>query len=141
MPNNEIPAVGEVFKGYVPSTRQIRKLTLGAAATNDVPVGEIAAYTLADVTEPIVVFGVYTQVETAFTSSVTVALGDSDVADRFHASGTIAPQSTGAVLVASTGLTVPYVYASAQDIIATVGAATVAAGLLNVWLDYAIVAE
>ena len=141
MPNNEIPAVGEVFKGYVPSTRQLRKITLGAASTNDVPVGDTGAYVLADVSEPIAVFGVYTQIETAFTSSVTITVGDSDAADRFHASGTILPQSTGAVLIASTGLTVPYVYASAQDILATVGAATVAAGLVNVWIDYAIVAE
>jgi hypothetical protein len=141
MPNNEIPAVGEVFKGYVPATRQLRKITLGSAATNDVVLGDTGVYTVADVSEPIVVFGIYTQVETAVTSSVTITLGDSDGAARFFDSATIAPQSTGAVLVASTGLTVPYVYATAQDILATVAAATVAAGLVNVWIDYAVVAE
>src|SRR5512138_2694632 len=131
MTNKHIPEEGEVFDGYVPAKRELLHVTVGAATTADVVVGDVATYTLVDVTEPIVVFGLWTQVETAFTASVTLTIGDSTTADLFIADTTIAAASTGAVLVAATGLTVPYVYAAAQDILGTIAGATVAAGLVH----------
>lgn len=138
MTEKHIPEEGEVFKGYKPATRQLAHLTVGAATTNDVVVGETGVYTLVDVTEPIVVFGAWTQCETAFTASVTLTIGDSTTADLFFADTTMNIASTGAILIASTGVSVPYVYAAGQDILGTVAGATVAAGLLHVYLDYAI---
>lgn len=136
-----IPEEMEQFNGYVPAKVQLHHVTFGAATTADVQVTEIAEYILFNVTRPIVVFGVWTQVEEAFTASVTTTVGDSTTIDRYLASGTVAPQSTGAVLVASTGLTVPYVYAAGQDIKVGIGAATVAAGLASVYLQYAILED
>lgn len=136
-----IPEEGEVFDGYVPAKRELAHLTIGAATTADIVVGETGVYTLVNVTEPIVVFGAWTLTETAFTSSVTLTIGDSTTADLFFADTTIAPASTGAVLIASTGLTVPYVYAAAQDILGTIAGATVAAGLAHVYIDYAILKD
>ncbi len=141
MTAKRIPAEGEIFKGYVPATRQLLHVTVGASTGADVTVGEIAAYTLVSVAEPIVVFGLWEQVETAFTASVTLDIGDSTTAALLQSDTTIVPGSTGAVLVAGTGLAVPYVYAAAQDILVTVGGATVAAGLMHVYIDYAILAD
>jgi hypothetical protein len=141
MTEKHIPEEGEVFAGYVPAQRKVAHITVGSATTNDVVVGETGVYTLVDVTEPIVVFGAWTQCATAFTTSVTLTIGDSTTADLYFADTTMNIASTGAVLIASTGLTVPYVYAAGQDILGTVAGATVAAGLLNVYLDYAVLAD
>ncbi len=136
-----IPEEMEQFAGYVPAKMQLHHVHFGAATTADVQVTEIGEYVLFNVTRPIMVFGLWTQVEEAFTASVTATVGDSTTIDRFINSGTVAPQSTGAVLVASTGLTVPYFYAAGQDIKVGIGAATVAAGLASVYLQYAIVED
>lgn len=141
MTEKHIPEEGELFKGYKPANRQVAHLTVGSATTNDVVVGETGVYTLVDVTEPIVVFGAWTQTETAFTTNVTLTIGDSTTADLFFSDTTMNIASSGAVLIASTGLSVPYVYAAAQDILGTIGGATVAAGLLHVYVDYAVLAD
>jgi hypothetical protein len=137
----QIPEVGEIFKGHVPATVQLAHVTFGADSTADVQVGETAEYQLINVNRPVAVIGLWTQVETAFTTSVTATIGDSTTADRFLADTTINPAASGAVLVASTGLTVPYVYSAAQDIKVTIGGATVAAGLCHVYLQYAILED
>lgn len=136
-----IPEQGEQFKGYIPANMQVQKITFGADTSADVVVGETGEYVLASVSEPIAIFGMWTQTETAFTASVTATLGDSTTTDRFFADTTINPASTGAVLIASTGLTVPYVYSAAQDLKVTIGGATVAAGLCSVYIQYAIMED
>jgi hypothetical protein len=93
------------------------------------------------VTEPIMVFGAWTETATAFTTSVTLTVGDSTTADLFFADTTMNIASTGAVLIRDTGTTVPYVYAAAQDILGTIAGATVAAGLLNVYIEYYVLAD
>jgi hypothetical protein len=128
-----IPEQGENYKGYVPATRQLHKITIGAATTADIVVGNTGVYTL--------VFGMWTQCETAFTGSVTLTVGDSTTADLFFSDTTMNIAGTGAVLIRDTGTTVPYVYAAAQDLLGTIAGATVAAGLLNVYIDYAIIED
>jgi hypothetical protein len=136
-----IPEVGEQFTGYVPSKIQLHKITVGSDTTADVTVGETGEYVLASVSRPVAIFNMWTQTATAFTTNVTLTLGDSTSTDRFFADTTINPASTGAVLIGSTGLTVPYVYDAAQDLKVTVGGATVAAGLCNVYIQYAILED
>lgn len=68
-----------------------------------------------------------------------ITVGSDTTADRFFSDTTINPASSGAVLITSTGLTVPYVYDAAQDFKVTVAGATVAAGLCNVYIQYAII--
>lgn len=138
MANKNIPEVGEIFKGYVPGVRKIAHVSFGvASASPDVSVAEIAEYVLVDVTVPVVIFGLWTQVEEAFTASVTATIGDSGSLDRYIADTTINPAASGAILVSATGLTVPYVDASGLDIKVNVGGATVAAGLAHVYIEYA----
>jgi hypothetical protein len=136
-----IPAVGETFKGYVPAVRQVHKITIGSSSDADIQVGETGVYKLVTVSEPVTVFGMWTQCETAFTTSVTLTVGDSTTADLFFADTTMNIAATGAVLIASTGLTVPIAYTTARDIEGTIAGATVAAGLLNVYIDYAVVVD
>ena len=132
-----IPHDGEgVVEPHVPV--QWAHATVGPATTNDVVVGDTATYNLFVVSEPIIVMNLFTQVETAFTASVALDIGDSDNLERFSGSTTIGATSTGAVLVACTGLTVPYQYAAAQNITIDVNGATVAAGLLHVYMQYAL---
>jgi hypothetical protein len=142
MTAKNIPETGQVFNGYVPAKRELLHVTFGAGDTTvDVVVGDTGEYILVSVTEPIVVFGLHTQVETAFTASVTATVGDSSTIARFIADTTMAPASTGAVLVAATGLSVPYVYAAAQDIKVGIAGATAAAGVAHVYLEYAVLAD
>jgi len=139
MTAKSIPEVGEVFSGYVPAKRQIAKVTFGAGDTTaDVTIGDTGEYVLISVASPIIVTNLWTQVTTAFTSSVAATIGDSTTIDRFIADTTMAPASTGAVLVAATGLTVPYVYSAAQDIKVGISGATAAAGLASVYVEYAV---
>ena len=139
-PSINIPHEGEPFVN--PNTPlQWAHVTVGSATTNDVVVGEIAEYVLFNVDEPIAVVGVWTQTETAFTASVTVTVGDSTTLDRYLADTTINPAASGAVLIASTGLSVPFLYSAAQDLKINVGGATVAAGLLHVYVQYALIRD
>jgi hypothetical protein len=94
-----IPAVGEVFKGYVPANRQVHKITIGSSSDADIQVGETGVYKLVTVSEPVTVFGMWTQCETAFTTSVTLTVGDSTTADLFFADTTMNSAATGAVLI------------------------------------------
>ena len=117
---------------------QFAHVTVGSSTTNDVVVGDIATYTLFNVDEPIVILNMWTQIETAFTASVTLDIGDTGSSTRYQSDTTIVPGTTGAIFVAATGVAVPYLMATAVDIEIVVGTATVAAGLLNVYLEYAL---
>lgn len=132
-----IPEQGETFTGYVPANMKVAHLTVGSATTNDIVVGETGAYTAYTVSQPVAVFGVWTRIETAFTASVELDLGDTTSAESLANDTTIVPGTTGAVLVAATTLAVPIVYDAAQDILVTVAGATVAAGLAHVYIQYA----
>lgn len=141
MSNKNIPAIGERDANSVPGKSQWAHVTVGPATTCDVVIGDTAAYTLFNVEEPIMVVRLLTQVATAFTASVTLDIGDSTTAALFTSDTTIVPPTTGAVLVESTGLTVPYVYAAEQDILVDVNGATVAAGLLHVYMEYVVLQD
>jgi hypothetical protein len=133
-----IPEVGQRFLGDKPATRKLLHVSFGvSSASPDVTVAETATYQLVDITVPAVITALWTQVEEAFTSSVTATIGDSDGADRYIADTTINPASSGAILVSATGLTVPYVTPSSPlDIEVVIGGATVAAGLAHVYVEY-----
>lgn len=137
---HNIPEVGD-FVTSAPAPVQIAHVTVGPATTNDVVVGDIAVYTLFNVDEPIVIKHMWTQIETAFTASVTLDIGDTGSAGRYTSDTTIVPGTTGAVLVADTGLSVPYLDSTPLDIELTVGGATVAAGLLHVYVEYALLRD
>jgi hypothetical protein len=132
-----IPEVGQRFLGDKPAAQKLLHVSFGvSSASPDVAVAETATYTLVDVTVPIVVTGLWVQVEEAFTSSVTVTLGDTGGADRYIADTTANIASTGAVLIAATGLSVPYLNSTPLDIEAVIAGATVAAGLAHVYVEY-----
>lgn len=136
MGDKHIPEVGQLFLGDIPAVKKLLHVTVGSATTNDVVVGDIEAKTLVDVTVPIVVTDMWTQVEVAFTASVTLDIGDSGSAARYTSDTTINSAASGAVLVSATGLAVPYINSTPDDILVTVGGATVAAGLLHVYIEY-----
>jgi hypothetical protein len=137
---HSIPEVGEWLATEVPAVRKLAHVTAGVSTQNpDVVVGDTAAYTLFSVTEPIVIFGLWTQTEEAFTTSVTLTIGISTAADVFIADTTINCASSGAALISATGLAVPY--AMEEDILLDMNGATAAAGLLHVYLDYAVLED
>lgn len=141
--SHSIPEVGEFGSAdRVPGKRQLAHITVGPATTNDVVLTSTGVYALLSnklsTDEQLAIFGLWTRVETPFTAAVTLDIGDSDNAERFSGSATIAATTSGAVLVASTGLSVPYIYSAPQDINVDVEAAIPAVGLLHVYVDYAI---
>jgi hypothetical protein len=138
MANKNIPEVGEVFNGHIPAIKKIAHVTYGVASGSpDVEVGEIAVYKLIEVSVPIIVFGLWTQIEEAFTASVTGDLGDSADVDRYSADGTIVTGTSGAVLIGATGLAVPYILNTGLDIELNLAGASALAGLAHVYVEYA----
>ena len=138
---HRIPDEGEVYAGYMPAKRQITHVTLGSSTDADVVVGDLGVYKIVTVTEPIMIFGIWTQCATAFTTSVTLTLGDCGTAALFFDDTTMNIAATGGVLIRDTGTTVPIVYTTPYDIEGTIAGATVAAGLLNVYIEYALLAD
>jgi hypothetical protein len=133
-----IPEIGQSFLGDKPAVEKIAHVSFGVSTTSpDVTVLETGVYTLIDVNVPVMIIGMWTQVEEAFTGSVTATIGDTGSASRYFDDTTIAPASSGAVLVASTGLTVPYIDPTPLNIDVTIGGASVLAGLCHVYVKYA----
>lgn len=131
-----IPEEGSPAHQYV---RKVAKVTVGYDSTVNVNAAEAGTYTILDVSEPVLIFGVWTQCATAFTTNWTITLGDTSAAALFMDDTTINPASSGATLIAATGgVTVPLYKAADEDITATV-TGTAVAGLLNVYIDYAVV--
>jgi hypothetical protein len=138
-----IPYVGEFINSHdFPAPVRMARVTVGSASTNDVQVGDTGTYTLFTVPAGACVIEILSRVQTAFTASVTLAVGDSDAASGFLASSDVVPQSTGITLASSkTALATMSggkIYDAAQDILLTVGAATVAAGLAEIFMVYAL---
>lgn len=138
---HRIPDIGDPQVVGNAADVRLAHVTAGFATTNDVVLGDTATYTLFAMDEPCVVLAMYTQIETAFTASVTLDIGDTGSATRLSSDTTIDPPTTGAIFVAATGLAVPYAYATAADIELAVGGATVAAGLLNIYVQYALLRD
>ena len=134
----KIPEEGQslVSAPYVMRTAHV---TAGASTDNDVVISSTGVYHLFTVAPNVLVKEVSTQVRTAFTASVTLAIGDSDGATSYLTSSNIAPQSTAAVLTnslkTSTGTYKSgKVYDAEQTIDMTAGAAATVAGAMDVYL-------
>ena len=137
MASKNIPEVGEIFKGYIPAVKKVAHVSFGVASGNpDVAVGETGVYDLVNVTVPIIVFQTWTQVEEAFTTSVTATLGDTGSAARYGTDTGMNIAATGAIFVVG-AITVPALDAAGIPISVTIGGATVAAGLAHVYIEYA----
>jgi hypothetical protein len=133
-----IPEVGQRFLGDKPATRKLLHVSFGvSSASPDVAVLETGVYQLVDVNVPVVIFGMWTQTEEGFTTNATATIGDTGGADRYFSDTTINPASTGAVLIGSTGLSVPYIDPTPLNIDVTIAGSSVAAGLCHVYVDYA----
>ncbi len=138
---HRIPDIGDPGVDGNAGKIRLAHVTVGSATTNDVVVGDTAVYTLFAMDEPCVVLGLWTQIETGFTASVTLDIGDTGSGTRLTSDTTIVPGTTGAIFVAGTGLAVPYVYSTAADIELDLNGATVAAGLMSVYLQYALLRD
>src|SRR5678815_3762276 len=90
MTKKYIPGEGEVFKGYIPAVKKIIHVSAGVASLNpDVVLSDTGVYEIVNVTMPIIVFQTWTQVEEAFTTSVTLTIGDTGSAARYGADTTM----------------------------------------------------
>jgi len=133
-----IPGVGQAFLGDIPAVKKVLHVSYGVSSANpDVVASDIGVVNLVDITVPVVIFGAWVQTEEAWTTSVTGTIGDTGGADRYFADTTINMAASGAILIASTGLTIPYVDPLGLNVDVTIGGATAAAGLTHVYIEYA----
>lgn len=134
------PYIGEVIPSNdFPAPMRMMRVTVGSATTNDVVLSTQTTYDLFTVPAGCVISEVLSQVNTAFTASVTLTVGDSDDADGWSASATIAPQSTGGILVTGAGAYgAAKNYTAAQAVQIVVGAADVAAGQADLYFVYSM---
>jgi hypothetical protein len=137
-----IPETGEPLVIGSAAPTQLRHVTVGPATTNDIVLSEISTATLFDVDEPVLLLHMWTQVEEGFGASATLDIGDTGSAGRFTSDTTIVPNTTGAILVADTGLAVPYVFSVLDNgITIALGGASASAGILHVYLEYALLRD
>ena len=140
-----LPADGETFLGGNPGGLKVFRFTAGPEG--NVVLGAAGAVEALAVPAGFMVHDVHTRVITAFTTSVTLTIGD-DVAgggdvDGYMTSAIIAPQTAvttgiykGMVDEGSTAYAGGHAYLAADTIDFVVGGATAAAGLLEVVIVY-----
>ncbi len=136
------PGSGSITGGKASSVKVMRIL-VGAAATNDVVVDAQATYQIASIPAGTVVLSVLTRVIAAFSTFVTIGIGDGASTSGWLATTKIAPTSAEtAGLYQTTQLATADAYAGgkkylADDTIdAIIGGATPAAGQLEVLIHY-----
>ncbi|NOR90098.1 MAG: hypothetical protein GQ524_07565 [Anaerolineales bacterium] len=136
-----LPIDGEAFVGHNGGALKTFRFTVGVAG--DVVVGAPATVALLNVPIGLMVHDVHTRVITAFTTSVTLTIGDGVTADGYMTSAIIAPQGAittgiykGMVDEGSTTFAGGKVYVAADTIDVVVAAATAAAGLMEVVVTF-----
>lgn len=131
-----LPAVGEAFLGNDPGAMRVTKVTLGAAAANDVVCAAQATYKLFDVAAGVVIDNIRYVVSTAFSTSVTMTIGDTD-ADGFLTSVNIAPTVGVSTGILKTLVAAAYAggkwYSAADAINAVIAGASPAAGRIELF--------
>lgn len=125
-----------------PSKIRVRKITLGAAAGNDVVVDAQATYQVASIPAGTVVLAVLARIITGFTALVTMTVGDGDSAAGFLASADIAPTVADTAGIYKNSLLAAEAYATgkkylaADTIDAVIAGATPAAGKMEFLIVY-----
>lgn len=139
-----IPAVGETFLGSNPAGVRTLKVVAGHSGQSpDVALGTTGTYALVTVGAGALILEVRARVLVAFTASVTLNIGDANNTSGWMATAKVAPQSavvtglwTRTTLPTAEAYAGGLVYATASAINVVVGGATVAAGKLEVLVDY-----
>jgi hypothetical protein len=136
--------VGPAFKGSNAASVKSIRITVGATGSNpDVIVDNAATYQILSIPAGVYIQEVAARVITAFTTSVTITLGDTNAAAGYLSSAKIAPQSADAVGIYTAswvGTQDAYAagrhYLAADQLKAVFGAATTSAGLLEIIVTY-----
>jgi len=138
---------GEAYIGENPAPRKLVKITMGALA-GDVLATAQTTYNLFKITDSIIVTNMMCYTPVAWTTSVTITVGDSVAADGWLKSAKIAPQTavTSGILLQNSQLSTIdtdacgklYVGTAASPlyIFATIGGATPAAGQTIFYIEY-----
>lgn len=133
---------GQSFLGENPQVVKVKKVTVGFD-TGDVNIVAQEASAIINVPANTLVLDVLANVNTAFTASVTLDVGDGDDPDGWLATAKIAPQtavSTGLVKRSTEATAEAYaggkLYAAADTIDITVGVADVDAGEIDVFIVF-----
>ena len=133
---------GQSFLGENPQVIKVKKVTVAFGA-GDVEVEAQEASAIFNVPAGTLVLDVLANVNTAFTASVTLDIGDGDDPDGWLATAKVAPQSavsTGLVKRTTEATAEAYaggkLYAAADTIDITVGGANVDAGELDVFVVF-----
>jgi len=136
-----IPQDGELNVG--PFVQKIAKVTFGTAATNDVVASAQTTYALFNIPANCLVLEVLAYTHTAWTTSVTMNIGDGTDTDGFLATAKIAPTSaqTNGIVKSTAAATAEAfaggkLYTSADTIDAVIGGATPVVGQTDVYIKY-----
>lgn len=137
-----IPGVGESFLGDNPQVVKVKRVTAKFGG-GDVALAAQGVYALVNVAANTFVLDVFSNVDIAFTASVTLDIGDGTDADGWLATAKVAPQAavtSGLVKRTSKATAEAFaggkLYTTADTIDVTVGGADVAAGELEVIVMY-----
>jgi|SRR3972149_5273846 len=142
------PVIGTFIMDHDdPAPLKVLKVSVGAAAGNDVVVGAAGVYPVITVPAGFIIHEVLSRVAVAWTASLTATLGDVASAAGFMASADIAPQTavTTGIFVSSKAAAEAYangkLYLTEQVINLTTAAATAAAGQMDLYFLYSVAGE
>ena len=140
-----IPYVGEPVLDGFPALVKTAKVTFGAASGDpDVDLSATGTYNLITLPANCVVLGVRTNIHEAFTTSVTITIGDSDDLDGYCTDTTLKPDTavtTGVLTTGGGAQTNGRSYSASQPIQAVVGGTDVLAGFGSLFVTYAMAAD
>ena len=139
-----IPGEGESFLGGNPQVVKVKKVTAGFTGSGaDVILTVQGTYALVNVPAGLIILDVKSNVDTAFTATATVDVGDGADPNGFLATAKVTPGSavsTGVLISMLSGTQEAYAggkkYAAADTIDLVVGTADLDAGLISVWIFY-----
>jgi len=133
--------VGPAFTGSNTGLVKTIRVTVGAAGA-DVIVDGQHTYQALSVPAGVWVLDVVARVITAFSTSVTITVGDTNAANGYFTSTVIAPQTADSVGIGKACSINAMTYSggrkylSADNVVAVIGGATPAAGLLELEFKY-----
>lgn len=141
MSATSVPQMGETFLG--PLAIKVAKVSIGAAASNDVQFTAQSTKAVFNVPANCLVLEVMAYTPTAWTASVTMTVGDGAAAAGFLASAKIAPTSAQTDgIVKSTNVATAEAFAggklylAADTIDVVIGGATPVVGQTDLYIKY-----
>ncbi len=88
-----IPVEGDFYPNS-PAVEKFKLITFGASTDADVVIGATGVYNMFYISQPCIVTGMRARIDTAFTATMTMTVGDSDDEDGYYTDTDLGPDDS-----------------------------------------------